>query len=68
MHLAPTHNDDRWFTVKYGENKEKYNYDQVKDSKLIRKGQIDELCKNIDKTKINLVIGDFNICKYLDVE
>ena len=68
LHLAPTHNDDRWFSVKYGVYKENYKYDQVKDSKSIRKGQIDELCKNIDKSKINLVIGDFNICKYLDVE
>ena len=35
-------------------------------SRNIRKKQIDQLLTHIDKDKINIILGDFNICKFFD--
>jgi len=66
LHLVATFDPARGIETVYGEDKSSYDSSVDDEKRKIRKRQIDELLSGIDPGKNNILVGDFNICKFYD--
>ena len=73
LHLAPTfgvgtNREETEYGKSFTDKLKEKIYSAASDSRSLRVKQIDELLDHIDSKNIHLVLGDFNICKFIDKE